>query len=62
VLIAITAAGQEVLWQAIPVHASTIGSALVDRFSETEQAALADLLRRWWLADSGPASSRRLAA
>jgi hypothetical protein len=28
------------------VHASTTESALVDRLSETQQAALADLLRR----------------
>lgn len=46
VLIAITAAGREVLRQAIPVHARTIRSALLDRLSETEQAALADVLRR----------------
>ncbi len=46
VLIAITAAGREVLRQAIPVHARTIRSALLDRLSEAEQALLADVLRR----------------
>ncbi len=46
VLIAITTAGRDVLRQAIPVHASTIRSALLDHLSDTEQALLADVLRR----------------
>jgi DNA-binding MarR family transcriptional regulator len=46
VLIAMTPAGREILRQAIPVHASTIRSALLDRLSETEQAMLTEVLHR----------------
>lgn len=46
VLIVLTAAGEEALARAIPVHAHVIREALLDRLSPAEQELLADVLRR----------------
>lgn len=46
VLVALTSAGEQVLRQAIPVHASTIRAALLDQMSPREQQVLAAALGR----------------
>lgn len=46
VLVAITAAGQEVLSRAVPVHAQTIREFLLDPFTPGEQDLLARALSR----------------
>ena len=52
VLIGLTEAGEEVLRQAIPVHARTIREALLDQMSAPEQQMLAEVLRRVASADA----------
>jgi len=46
VLVTLLPAGREVLRRAIPVHAQTIRSALLDRLTPAEQDLLADALTR----------------